>query len=135
MNFSLANFERRNKEMFLEHSRVADEMGICHYGVNGSSMLQSFIVFPDGLPIDYMHLLCLGLFKSILNMWFDNKFKDESFFLGNYFKYFLKFFRFFKNIVKGKTNLKQLIQKKINKFNLTSSVKRKSFDLNDLNRW
>jgi hypothetical protein len=36
-------------------------------------------------------------------MWFDNKFKDESFFLGNYFKYFLKFFRFFKNIVKGKT--------------------------------
>ena len=51
-------------------------------GIKGKAGISSYIEFPNGIPIDYMHLVCLGLFKSLFKKWFDSKNKAEQFYFG-----------------------------------------------------
>jgi hypothetical protein len=82
MLFSNKNFELRTKE----HFKLEEEIGtakIPAYGIKGKTEISNLVDFPDGLPIDYMHLSCLGLFKSMLIKWFDSSYHNEKFYLGN----------------------------------------------------
>ena len=45
--------------------------------------------FPDGLPLDHMHLVSLGQFKTFFSRWFDSKYKDEEYYIGNSYFMFL----------------------------------------------
>ena len=52
------------------------------YVVKGTLIISRYIQFPHGVMLDYMHLICLGLFKSLMKKWFEtkkitNKFTDQ----------------------------------------------------------
>lgn len=53
------------------------------YGLKGSVILSEIIEFPNSFPLDYMHLLCLGLFKRIMGSWFDSVNNKMEFYIGN----------------------------------------------------
>ena len=37
----------------------------------------------NGMPLDYMHGVLLGVVKMLFNLWFDAKHKKENYFIGN----------------------------------------------------
>ncbi len=37
----------------------------------------------NGMPLDYMHGVLLGVVKMLFNLWFDTKHKNENYFIGN----------------------------------------------------
>ena len=42
------------------------------------------VLFPDGVLIDPMHLVHLGIYKKMLDFYFNTEFKDSEFYLGEY---------------------------------------------------
>lgn len=52
-------------------------------GIKGRSILLDFLELPDGLPIDYMHLINLGVFKLLFDFWFNSTHKEHSYYIGN----------------------------------------------------
>ena len=54
--------------------------------------------FPDGLPLDHMHLVSLGQFKTFFSRWFDSKYKDEEYYIGNSYFMLLNCLHKIKNI-------------------------------------
>jgi hypothetical protein len=52
-------------------------------GIFGETALTQVIELPDGALIDYLHLLCLGLFRALCDHWFNPvKNKYEPFYIG-----------------------------------------------------
>ena len=37
----------------------------------------------QGMPLDYMHGVLLGVVKMLCSMWFDSKYKKEPFYIGD----------------------------------------------------
>jgi hypothetical protein len=71
----------RTKDSFERFSAIANSNESCH-GIKGPTVLSQAINFLDGILIDYMHLVCLGTFKSLLGLWFSSKNKTKNFYLG-----------------------------------------------------
>lgn len=82
MIYSQNNFDARSTESFNASALIGTE-NLPRYGIRGKTKLSEFINFPDSLPIDYMHLLCLGIFKNIFKKWFDSKNKQSKFYIGS----------------------------------------------------
>ena len=53
-------------------------------GIKGKILLSQAINLPNAVPLDYMHLICLGIFKSLLLKWFDSDSKKE-YYIGKNF--------------------------------------------------
>ena len=69
---SMENVEERTKEWFTTCAYSATESGVPEYGIKGYCFLQniqSFDVVKSNI-FDYMHSICLGVFKSLINLLF-----------------------------------------------------------------
>lgn len=85
MIYSSKDFDLRTKENYEEYFQVGTQK-IPKFGIKGKTIISGMIEFPYGLPLDYMHLLCLGIFKSILMNWFDSSNHNSDYYIGNLFK-------------------------------------------------
>ena len=74
----------RTTENMAHWATTADETGIAQYGVKGSCTLGRHIQLPTCVPLDYMHSILEGVFKSLLKRWFDSKFHSEPYSLRKY---------------------------------------------------
>ena len=51
-------------------------------GLLGSTPLNKILTIPNGLPIDTMHLLFLGICKMLVIRLFSKQFRSQNFFIG-----------------------------------------------------
>ncbi len=70
-------------ETFKVHSESGCEL-FPYLGVKGETLLSEFVDFPDGVLLDKMHLIDLGIFKRILRIFFDTENKYEPYYLGSF---------------------------------------------------
>lgn len=56
-----------------------------NYGIKGASVFLLFKPFDlvKGFVIDWMHSLCLGVTKSLMNLWLNAENRGKEFFLGS----------------------------------------------------
>lgn len=78
--FDTVDYEKRTHQDYIEDALIGtyDDP---EFGIRGPTELTRAIMLPDGLPIDYMHLICLGI--SLLNYWLNSKYDNELFYIGN----------------------------------------------------
>lgn len=81
MIYSQKDFDPKTKHLY-DESALFGTVKIPRNGVKGDCLLSELVNFPDGVPIDYMHLLCLGLFKTILSKWFDSENHKQDYYIG-----------------------------------------------------
>ena len=55
-------------------------------GVKGPVLLSKNVMLPMSMLIDYMHLICLGVFKAILDSMLNTKYHNEEYYLGIKYK-------------------------------------------------
>ena len=67
--------------MFENDAKISDD-NQPENGLKGPIEISKSIYLPDSIPIDYMHLICLGIFKSILNHWFNSTYHKEKYYIG-----------------------------------------------------
>lgn len=60
----------------------AEKAGHAIMGVKGKSVLSRNIQLPECVPIDYMHAVLEGVFKSLMKSWFDTSNHRMPFYLG-----------------------------------------------------
>ena len=81
MIFSNKEFPLRTSTQYKNcYNQTKD--GIYEYGFMGKPLLNDILEFPNSLPIDYMHLICLGTFKNFTKFWFDSKNKRMPYYIG-----------------------------------------------------
>ena len=73
MIYPQMNCRLRTHNDYVNHAKEAHETGSKIMGIKGPTYLSHIFELPDSLPCDYMHLICLGLFRHILHKWFDSK--------------------------------------------------------------
>ena len=66
----------RNHDEFIENGVNREN------GLFGSTPLNRIMTIPNGLPIDTMHLLFLGICKMIATRLFSKAFRSQNFFIG-----------------------------------------------------
>ncbi|RNA21088.1 hypothetical protein BpHYR1_019043, partial [Brachionus plicatilis] len=81
MTYSQKDYSLRSKETFEFDSQIGTEK-LLENGIKGKIAISKKLHLPNSIPIDYMHLVCLGIFKSILNNWFDSSNHKEDFYIG-----------------------------------------------------
>ena len=74
----------RSTNDMINWAATADVTGTAQFGVKGSCALAKSIEFPTSVPIDYMHSVLEGVFKSLMNRWFQSKFHGELYSLRRY---------------------------------------------------
>ena len=102
----------------------------------GLTQLCESVNFPDALLIDYMHLLCLGQFKTLFKIWFDSENSKDNFYLGKIIK--VLSFVLFSNIelvLLGKLKTRKEIQDRIDSFKFPQNVNRVRFDIAHFKQW
>ena len=60
----------------------AEISGCAVMGVKGKSVLRRDLQLPECIPIDYMHAVLEGVFKSLMKSWFDTSNHRMAFYLG-----------------------------------------------------
>ncbi len=54
-------------------------------GIKGESILSKYVHLPDGVLLDKMHLIDLGIFKRILFILFSTENKHEKYYMGIFY--------------------------------------------------
>jgi hypothetical protein len=88
----MENIKLRTNKRYKRHLKKAIEQ-LVYKGIKGATYLTKWILMPNEILLDYMHLCLIGSFKSIISNLFDSKYKNKdlgfgSFYLGKYFDYF-----------------------------------------------
>ena len=91
MIYSLKDFEMRTKETYERDANIGTKK-IPKSGIKGKTIISELVDLPDAIPIDYMHLLCLGLFKNILIQCIESSNHSFDFYIGKF--YINIFYRF-----------------------------------------
>lgn len=76
MIFTQSRAKKRTLESYIIHGNEKK------YGLKGQSYLTNFLDLPNAMLIDYMHLICLGLFRNMMFFWFDKSNSKFDFYLG-----------------------------------------------------
>ncbi len=72
---------KRTRESYREYS-LNGLPNLPYFGIKGPTLISNKVHFPDGVPLDRMHLIDLGQFKRMIIMYFDSANKFEKFYLG-----------------------------------------------------
>ncbi len=64
------------------------------FGIKGTYSLSTILDLPKCIMIDYMHLVFEGVCKFLANKWFNSKYKNKPYYIGN-FKYYFIHLNFF----------------------------------------
>ena len=72
----------RTKAAFQQCAAEAEASGTPVCGVKGQSVLSKQIVLPQCVPIDYMHAVLEGVFKTLIKYWFDSSHHGSPYYLG-----------------------------------------------------
>ena len=75
----------RTNELYEENAQEAYNTGLTINGIKGKCWLSYFLDLPNGIIIDYMHLILEGTLKKTLSMWFNSIYHKSGFYLGIYF--------------------------------------------------
>ncbi|RNA06260.1 hypothetical protein BpHYR1_004370 [Brachionus plicatilis] len=115
MTYSQKNYPLRSKETFEFDSQIDTEK-LPENGIKGIIAISKKLHLPDSIPIDYMHLVCFGIFKSILNNWFDSSNHKEDFYIG-------------------KQSIKKKLESELKKFIFPHTTNRLNFDFKSVKTW
>lgn len=76
--------ELRTHSNTIELMKQSIQTKVTIYGVKGISPLIGIPDFDliDGVPVDYMHCVLLGVVQQLLDLWFDSRNHKESFYIG-----------------------------------------------------
>ena len=92
MTYSQKNYPLRTKEDYESDALLGTEKEP-ENGLKGTIAISDILDLPKSIPIDYMHLTCLGLFKSILKHWFESTYHNKDFYIGKFLDSFLNLIR------------------------------------------
>ena len=81
-----APHQRRTSLQMDQWVDAAEDRGCAIMGVKGKSVLADDIQLPECLPIDYMHAVLEGVFKTLIKSWFDSSNHRMAFYLGSHIK-------------------------------------------------
>ena len=79
-------YSTRTRDSFKEYSQLGSD-SFPYMGLKGEALISKFIHFPNGILIDSMHLIDLGIFKRIMSILFDTFNKDQIYYMGVYFSF------------------------------------------------
>ncbi len=65
------DFVLRSSSQMKAWAMEAERCGKSQFGVKGKSLLYDYLEFPQCIPIDYMHSILEGVFKSLMQFWFN----------------------------------------------------------------
>jgi len=83
------NIKPRLNSDYLYQVKRAHIINDTYMGVKGSCWLSKFIQIPENIILDYMHLSCIGVVKSLKFLWLDSK-REDNWFISK-----LSFIKFF----------------------------------------
>ena len=73
----------RTNEHYKNAIAYANEKNII-FGIKKSNIITQSMNVPFASKIDYMHLLCCGIFVMLLNKWFTKSKGGGDYYIGNY---------------------------------------------------
>ena len=72
--------ERTNLKYERHYNKGSDKYP--YKGVKSNVQISKTIVVPDAIPLDYMHLVLLGLFKSFAKRFFNSSYSNCDYYIG-----------------------------------------------------
>ena len=69
----------RTSEQIRQWAVESERENIAKFGVKGQSLLSEYLVFPQCIPIDYMHCVLEGVMKQLMKFWFGSSFHSEPY--------------------------------------------------------
>jgi len=66
---------------YLQQVNQAQVLNQTYMGVKGKCWISQFINIPENVILDYMHLSCIGVVKSLMFLWIDSK-RDDQWFIS-----------------------------------------------------
>jgi len=78
------NIKPRLNSDYLQQVQKAQVHNETYMGVKGSCWISRFINIPENVILDYMHLSCIGVVKSLMFIWLDSK-RDDKWFISKKF--------------------------------------------------
>jgi hypothetical protein len=78
--FDLEDYPLRTAQSFIDDGNLAKPNSPVN-GILGPTLISKYVPL-NFTPLDYMHLICLGIFKHILILLFDSSNSNETYYLG-----------------------------------------------------
>jgi hypothetical protein len=78
------NVEIRDHFIYNQQVQIANESNQVSEGIKGSSCLDEYMMIPENVILDYMHLSLEGFVKQIISIWLDTSNHRHEYYLGNY---------------------------------------------------
>ena len=69
----------RTSEQMRQWAIESERESIAKFGIKGQSLLSEYLVFPQCIPVDYMHCVLEGVMKQLMKLWFGSSFHSEPY--------------------------------------------------------
>ena len=84
MLYDQEDYDLRTAQSFIDYGLLGTKTKPVN-GIFGPSLISKEVSL-NVTPIDYMHLICLGIFKHILSIFLDSKNHTEPYYIGKFLK-------------------------------------------------
>ena len=81
------NIKLRTHSTYIEQVQSTLISNKCEFGIYGVSYLSNWMILPDSVIFDYMHMCLQGTFKYILCAFFERKNHKSQFYLGKLIRF------------------------------------------------